>query len=320
MKPLRVSLPLGIGDCHWVCTKLAGLSELHGNRPIHAYVNKLPYKNGSVGFLEIVPQVAKAIESSEALYALNVDLPENYRSHRWSTLDGCADWKGFDYVFCANGHLECGKPLSTFLPELETEYSYPLRISRADRAYARSLTGANPVVLYPSGIGPNRGFHRNTWTTIHWASVVARLNARGIVPVLVGADSPDDRDYRDEVMRVVHMAEAECVDLVGQTTIPQVLALIERARVWCGLNSGLGIIAAMRKIPTVMLWADSRYPMPGTPAELMHPNMQRSWLLGDQLETYRTLSYGSPELTPENVAEKMVEVMRSPKVRKMVAA
>lgn len=320
MNPLKVALPLGSGDCHWVCTKLKALSRYHGGRPIHAYVYDSPQFVGAE-YLDLAPQVARTIPSPDALYALSQDLPENYRSPRWATLEGSAGWRGFDYVLCANGHLECGHPLSTYLPELETEYRYELKISRADRAYARSLAGKNPVLLYPSGVGPNYGFHRDSWTAAHWAEVIGRLNALGIVPVLVGADSEADRTYRTLVIAAARRLGVECTDLVGQTTLAQVFAVIEKARAWCGLNSGLGIVAAMRKTPTVMLWGDARYPIPGTPAEIMHPNMQRSWLNEDQLETYRTLSYGSPELCPEAVVEKMVEVMRAPvKARKLVPA
>ena len=59
--------------------------------------------------------------------------------------------------------------------------------------------------------------------------------------------------------------------------------------------------------PTLMLWADQRWPV-GDVAFV--PEMQRSWLDDHQLETYRTLSYGSPDLTPERLVDALLEVAR----------
>lgn len=305
---LRVALPLGIGDVHWVCTKLRALSALHGGRPIHAHVWKSP-NHLSVGYLELVSFVEKAIQTDRALYDITVDLGEHYKSEKWSSLEGSAGWRGFDYVLIANGHLESGKPLATWMPELATEYSYPLAISDADRAYARSLAPAGSVLLYPSGISANRGFHRNTWRARDWAQVIAGLNGAGVVPVLVGAKTSDDLAYRGQVAAACR--RLEYVDTVGLTNIPQVLAMIEDAGVWCGLNSGLGIVSAMRYTPTLMLWADARYPIRGSSTYTMHPEMQRSWLAPDQLTTYRTLSYGSRELTPGRVVHEILSIRRA---------
>jgi hypothetical protein len=307
LQPLKVGLPLGIGDVHWVCTKLRALSGLHGGRPIHAYVNRSP-DHRSTGYLDLVPFIERAFQSDRALHMLH-DLPAHYKDRRWSTLEGSRRWREFDYMLIANGHLENGLALSDWLPELETEYSYPLAIPDAERAYARSLAPAGSVLLYPSGVSANKGFHRNTWTVRHWGKVVALLNRAGVVPVLVGAKSKNDLQYRDQLLPALR--GAEYIDTIGQTNIPQVLAMIEDAGVWCGLNSGLGIVSAMRYVPTVMLWADARYPIRGSSTFTMHPAMQRSWLAPDQLATYRTLSYGSPAMTPDDVVEHILDVRRA---------
>jgi hypothetical protein len=306
-EPLRVAVWLGIGDCHWVSMKLRALSRLHGGRPVHVYVNESP-NHASVGYLELVPFVDRAFLSEDAIYNPIKDLEGTYKAERWSTLDGCAGWRGFDYVLIANGHLERGERIETWLPELATDYSYELLIPEADRAYARSLAAPGSVLLYPSGTGANRGFHRDWWTVRAWADVIRQLNALEIVPVLVGANSSEDRAYRD---RLVHAARGlSFVDTVGKTNIPQVCAMIEDAAVWCGLNSGLGIVSAMRQTPTLMMWSDARYPI--RRAAPLHPAMQRSWLSDEQLATYRTLSYGSRALTPAAVVSNILELRRAP--------
>jgi hypothetical protein len=64
--------------------------------------------------------------------------------------------------------------------------------------------------------------------------------------------------------------------------------------------------------PTVMLWSDSRYPIPGVRAINLplNSNMRTSWLHESQLASYRTKSFGAPDLTPENVVADILEVMR----------
>lgn len=307
MKPLRVATWLGIGDCHWVATKLRGLSEAHDGRPIHAYVNCGPFHD-SVGFLEIVPFVAKAERSKQALLRLE-DVPGGYLNRRWSTLEGAAGWRGFDYLLIANGHLERGLPLDSWMEGLPTDYTYPLAISDSDRERALNLAPKGSVLLYPSGTDANRGFHANWWTPERWADVVRLLNAEGIAPVFIGAPTASDMAYRAMVLE--RCAGLEFTDVIGQTTIPQVLALIENAAVWCGLNSGTGIVAAMRGTPTVMLWSDARFPIKGRGHPGLHPAMQRSWLSREQLATYRTHSYGDPELTPEAVVSDLLSVRRN---------
>lgn len=305
--PLRVALPLGIGDCCWVAMKLRALSAHHGGRPIVAHVNRSP-DHASVGFLELCPQVETAVEDERALYHLHQDLDAHYKDEKWSTLEGSAGWRGFDYILIANGHLESGKPLATWMPELATEYSFPLKISDWDRTYARTLAPAGSVLLYPSGVGANRGFHHDTWKVKHWAEVIRLLNAEGVRPVLVGAASKDDRAYRLRLLTVTQ--GLEFIDTIGRTTIPQVLAMVEDAAAWCGLNSGLGIVSAMRQTPTVMLWADAAHPIRGSSTYTMPTAMQRSWLSEEQLRTYRTLSYGSPQLSPASVVENILTVRR----------
>ena len=283
------------------------LSARHGDRPDPGHVNRSPW-HASVGYLELVPAVARAVEDARAPRDIGRELPPSHRDPRWSDLDGCRGWNGFDYVLVANGHLENGAPLASWLPELDTDFCYPLRIPDAARARARSLAPPGGVLVYLSGVMPNRGFHNDTWTVEMWVQVVQLLNSAGVVPTLVGAAAPDDRTYRD-VFAARAGGHARYVDRVGQTSIAEVCALLEDAGAWVGLNSGLGIVSAMRGVPTVMLWSDSEHPIAGA-VEPLHTAMRRSWLQPVQCRRYRTLSFGSPELTPTRVVARTLEVLR----------
>jgi hypothetical protein len=274
---------------------------------VHAYVNRSP-SHVTEGYLRIVPFVARAFESRDAPYDMAVDMPPGHRDARWSTLEGSAGWRGYDYVLVANGHLERGEPLATWLPELETDYAYELNVPAAARRRAAALVRPGDVLLYLSGIGPNRGFHADTWTTEDWVRTMELFNQVGVEPVLIGAATADDWGYRDLVAAAAK-GRARFRDIVGHTSIPEIVAVIDLAGVWVGLNSGTGIVAASRGTPTVMLWSDSRYPIPGA-VEPLHTSMKTSWLSPAQLGSYRTLSYGSPQLTPARVVARALEVRR----------
>lgn len=302
--PIRVALPLGIGDAFWSTTKFRALSAYHSGRPIHAFISESP-NHQTVNFLRAVPSVSEAFLSEKAPMDVWRELPPNHRFPRWSTLAGCAKWRGFDYVLVANGHLERGLALETWLPELETEWDYPFSISPEDRAHAEALCGgARRVLLYLSGIGPNQGFHCHRWRAKDWAEVVSRLNAEGLEPLLVGADTKDDLGYLEWVLKAMG-AGARFLVGVGRTTVPQYCALIESALCWAGLNSGGGILAGARRTPTVMLWSDARHPIPGVhPRNLLHHGMQWNYLAPERRnadESYRPIAFGSHELTPARV-------------------
>lgn len=309
-EPLHVALPLGIGDCWWSCQKLRALSELH-QAPIIAHVSKSP-NHQSVGFLQTIPWILEAVEDPRAPYAIDRQLEPSHRDPRWSTLEGCANWEGFDYIAVANGHLERGERIESWWPELSTDYICTLNIAVEDIEYGRTLAPPGSILLYLSGTGPNSGFHGGTWTVDNWVGVIAGLNAAGIRPVLVGAPTPDDTNYRDWVVRKARRYKLEFGDAVGQTTQPQVLSMIREAGAIAGLNSGLLIVGSAMGTPTVMCWANARYQkvLPVNPAVLLPEAMATSWLAPEQLEHYRVLSYGSPELTPEALVQALLEVRR----------
>ena len=115
---------------------------------------------------------------------------------------------------------------------------------------------------------------------------------------------------RGEVTRVEFSVPTGPFELVGKTTIPQACALVQRASFWCGLASGVGIVAAMQSTPTVMMWSDIDFPTPGTHHHGFKRAMQRCWLDETQLATYRTLAYGSSFTRPVTVVKEILEVMR----------
>lgn len=305
MDPIRVVTALGIGDTHWGVQKMRALKELHPGRPLHVHINE-SNNHKTIGYLNAVKCIDFAVLDKQAPYDILKEMPPSYMSPHWSTLAGCKGWRGFDYILVPNGHLESGRHLSEYLPEIDTDYEIEYEFDIFTEQRVQSMIPEPRVLLYPSGTGPNNGFHGGWWTVHNWRWVVQCLNDAGISPLFIGANTPDDCGYFKTLEE--HMKGLTYDSIVGQTSIPDLVLLIQRCKAWCGLNSGGGIVAASMKTPTVMMWSDENCtpgPHPGFVTE-----MQRGWLNEEQLETYRTFSYGGSDTNPRNVADAILEVMR----------
>lgn len=308
----HVAVPLGIGDSHWALMKLRALRDRVG-MPLCVHVNESS-DHATVGYLNMVPFVDKAICSQLAPYGLPKNqVPPSHLSGKWATLRGSANWNGLHYLFAPNGHLELGRNIRGWMPSLETEWNVEVTWTDSDRERSEVLMPEPTVLCYLSGTGPNRAFHGGWWSPQHWANLVVLLNENGIVPIAVGADTSSDHGYMTGCAHAFMRSGARIEPLVGKTTIPDYLLLIRRCSAWVGLNSGGGIVSASMGTPTLMMWADKRYPV-GKPHPGFHPGMQRAWIDDDgdpeKTKTYRTLSYGSPDMTPENAARMIVEMAR----------
>ncbi len=306
LKPIRVAFPLGVGDCFWPCQKIRGLSKLFGHAPIHAFTNASE-NHKSVNFLRTIPCIEKAEFSVLAPMNIVKQMIPDYKDERWSTLDGAAGWNGFDYLFCANGHVEQGKPIKDFMPELETDYDFDYIIEPESEKYAALLMPDPEVLLYPSALGPNAGFH-NMWWGIHdWVSVIRLLNESGITPTTVGANTPGDLQYA--TMLAAHRPYIKFKSIVGLTTIDMMIVLLKTCRLWMGLSSGFGIVSAAMKTPTVMFWSDDRWPMGKVSFKT---EMQWAWLEDKPFWSnyYRTFHFGSPDMDAEVVVGEAMEIMR----------
>lgn len=308
---IRVALPVGIGDSHWSIQKLRSLKARHPGCRLSCHINESP-NHQTVHYLRMFDFIDEAHLDKKAPIDIDRQMPGGPRDDRWAKLEGCQGWGGFDYLLVANGWIERGRHLGDWIPELETDYDFSemIRFPGLAESTARHIMRKPRVVLYPSGVGPNAGFHKGWWAPQHWLQVIRILNEAGERPVIIGANTPDDKDYWFKHLLPILVDDRRDVHcIVGETSIPEVLAVIKASKCWCGLNSGTGIVSASMGVPTVMLWSDNRFKV-GAPHLNFDPGMQRSWLSPEQLATYRTHSYGDPATTPEAVAASILEVMR----------
>jgi exopolysaccharide biosynthesis WecB/TagA/CpsF family protein len=168
-----------------------------------------------------------------------------------------------DEGFGARHEVEYWLDVATLLGARTAERSLRVAVSDQDDAWAESalsqIESAGPLVVIHPGSGGYSPARR--WDPASFAAVADVLHARyGARIALIG--QPDDG--ADAVRaRMSHVP----LDLIGRTTLGQLAALLTRARLFIGADSGMMHLAAAVKTPLVAIFGPSNHlawgPWPG---------------------------------------------------------
>ncbi len=123
------------------------------------------------------------------------------------------------------------------------------------------------------GFAPGAAYgHAKRWPPDRVARVVAGLAARGETAVLVGATA--DRDTARAIESVLP-AGVRAVDLVGRTTLRQLVGVIARCAAFVSNDSGAMHVAAALGVPLTAIFGptDERVTSPGGDADLVVSNV-----------------------------------------------
>ena len=128
---------------------------------------------------------------------------------------------------------------------------FPVTISGRDRALAGEIlkqggvpSGASYAVLAVGANWPNK-----RWPARFYAQLSDWIYDQSHIPVFVGGGPVDE----SLVAEIAAQAQFPPVNLVGRTSLKQLAAILEGARVAIGGDTGPVHLAAGRKVPTVML-------------------------------------------------------------------
>lgn len=172
----------------------------------------------------------------------------------------------------------------------------PLRLwlASTDRAFAAHRTASLPRGRWLA-VAPGANWPPKTWPVSHFRSLLQALREEVDAIVLLGAEGD-----RGACAELAAAAGLPVLDLAGGTRLLQAAAVIERARLFIGNDSGLGHIAAAMGTPTLTLFG------PGDP-ERYHPWAPGAqWLVAPGGEIAR--------LSPTTVIEKARGMLRAPRV------
>jgi heptosyltransferase I len=137
----------------------------------------------------------------------------------------------------------------------------------------RERVGAVARAHIPDGcrallISPCASFAWRNWSAGRYAAVAAHaVKQHGMRVIVCGSPSAMERAMAVEI---VAQAGVPVQNLVGQDTLPQLLALIERARVLLSPDSGPAHMATMVNTPVIGLYAATRTARTG-------PYRSREW-------------------------------------------
>jgi heptosyltransferase-2 len=130
------------------------------------------------------------------------------------------------------------------------------RISLAGPTAERARSTLSKYGVDPSttlvGFAPGAAYgHAKRWPPPRFAEVIARLNERGVVCVLVGTS--DDRDTGREIESALPMS-ARVVNLMGRTDLRLLAGILERCQAFISNDSGAMHLAAALGVPVVAIF------------------------------------------------------------------
>ncbi|MDH7480789.1 MAG: glycosyltransferase family 9 protein [Armatimonadota bacterium] len=141
-------------------------------------------------------------------------------------------------------------------PIVKNDYVGLIKLTEAERQKASDLLSsaglpkfANYAVLAP---GSTREIKQ--WTHEGFVSLASLLHSEfGFASVIVGAE-------RD---RIIEQSNGAIVDLLGKTSLADLAAILERAKVFVGVDSGVMHLAAAMGVPVVALFGPTRHDLTG---------------------------------------------------------
>jgi heptosyltransferase I len=93
------------------------------------------------------------------------------------------------------------------------------------------------------------------WPPRHFAALVDRIQGSGLPVVLLGSRAPADRQVADEVLEACRERPA---DLLGETSVRELVALVRLASAHVGGDTGSTHLAAALDLPAIGIYSTTR--------------------------------------------------------------
>lgn len=232
----------------------------------------------SVPFLRMLPEVKDA-DYSRFDYGDIVRFEQVTGIGHTPTWSELSRFQGGNLFLEANTHLEQGKPLKDWLPDLPTDYHYDVVIPEEEARRARKLIQSLQRPIWGISAASYRGAEAwKTWGVKPWMEFLSRWKefAGGSV-LLLGANWDD--------LTFALACDGGYTDLVGKTSVPMALSIVKEIEGYIGFSSGLGIVRTVFNKPTLMMWPEHQV------------ELSRSWADPEMLElgSYIAAQWLEPE-------------------------
>lgn len=153
---------------------------------------------------------------------------------------------------------------------------WDIPLSDADRRFAHEVIPDRQPALLISPCSSSRARNFRNWPADRYAAVARHATGKGLQVVLTGAATEIERRYGREIDAATGGA---VTNLIGQTSLKQLFALIQRARVVVAPDSGPAHMSTAAGTPVIGLYASSN---PGRTGPY-----DRSWTIDKYPEALR---------------------------------
>lgn len=314
VKKVNIGIVSGWGDMNWIFAKMESFKERKGIDKLKLVIHKNErFIKHYIDLIKLVP----FIDSVEQRKTMPLIYYDGYRDKPfYSKQDEMMKRECLDYVMQLNTPMENGLTLEETMPEYEVNYDYPLLYPKRSKEFALNIkkkVGGRLFLLYGSCRGRFRFWAMKTWMPKDWMAVIKDIHsATGCRPVLVGGNW--DRELYDELNgcdpSIKSSIGNKCAvldkdnlayDLIGKTTMAEIMALIREANAVVGFSSGLTMMATHFMTPAIIFWSTKGI----TPKGLFKKEFQTCWVDPRVMERglYMPLSLGSSQCTANGVID-----------------
>jgi hypothetical protein len=248
---VKIVLPSGIGDVSWAISALWSVrDQLERVDVVEGWPQRtVPYLE-LLGFQsDYVPMSYDMILTFESIHQISAV----HKDRSWEKISGL---QSATLLLEPNKHLEAGFRLETWLPDLKPEFHYPLNVPKSD-VERTAKTVAREMERHPMKYGPIVGIscasYRGaeawkTWGIHEWKDLIRRIMSIGWRPLLLGG-SWDDLTY-------AVACDLGLPDIVGKTSVPQMVAVMGMLDSYVGYSSGMNVIRTVLDKPALAFWPD----------------------------------------------------------------
>jgi ADP-heptose:LPS heptosyltransferase len=283
---LNITVPSGIGDIAWVFQKIQGEFKrinvkICGGEP-----------RRSLEFVKLLKGVGKVEYTNASFEQVNRD--------RVNDRNDLERHIGDDICISANTFLEAGNMIADFLGD-----KYPVKynlnynkFSPKRLAVLNKLTGKKLIGVYMSSYKTNENW--NCLSEDDWVKLIGRLQKKYKKHefVLIGAEFDTDMGQAvyEKLIKRKGANKVKVSNMIGKTHISATIALLRMLDGFISFPSGLGILASMEKIPTIMF-------MPEHLTGLQYTWVDPEWL---ETEKFSHMPIGTSYTKVYNRFTKMV--------------
>ncbi|MFC3095414.1 lipopolysaccharide heptosyltransferase family protein [Alteromonas sediminis] len=190
----------------------------------------------------------------------------------------------------------------------QEKLQWDLPISDDDSALSVSLkqTHGEFVVVCPAASKLER-----SWLPERYAQVMMHCEKKGMTPLLCGGPGPLDKSLAQQIVQHCH---SKPVDLVGKTSLKQMLAILAQARLVISPDTGPAHMATMVNTPVIGLYAHSNPRRTGPYLSLSHViNVYDAHIAEQKGKPWEQLKWGTrakgeslmQQISVEQVIEKI---------------